>query len=161
MLSEQIGNLIKAKRASKGLKQEDLARNANVSRDVVSRLEQGRAPAVQADTFDKLCFALGVKVHVYEHDMSRQLARQEQQRVVDQRRERHLRLALDLATGGARDRIASAKAQVELWRQRKLCSAFYIRKWSKVLALRPTQMAQAMGAFGEWEAAMFQNSPWI
>jgi transcriptional regulator with XRE-family HTH domain len=161
VLSEQIGHLIKAKRASRGLKQEDLARDANVARDVISRLEQGRAPAVQADTFDKLCLALGVKLHVYEHDLSRQLARQQQQRVVDHRRERHLRLAIDLATGGARDRIVSAKAQVSLWRQRKLCSAFYIRKWSKVLALPPKEMARAMASFGEWEAAMFQNSPWI
>lgn len=161
MLAEQIGSLIKARRAARGLKQEDLARNANVARDVISRLEQGRAPAVQADTFDKLCLALGVKLHVYEHDMARQLARQEQQRVVDERRHRHLRLAIELATGGAHDRIASARAQVELWRQRRLCSGFYIRKWSRVLALPPKQMARAMASFGEWEAAMFQNSPWI
>jgi len=163
MLSEQIGHLIKNKRASKGLKQEDLARDAAVSRDVISRLEQGHAPGIQADTVDKLCSALGIKVQVHEQGVSQRLARFEQQRVVDQRKDRHLRLAVELAVDGARarDRINKAKDQIELWRRGKLCSEFYIRKWSEVLAMRPKKMAQAMAGFGEWESAMFQNSPWI
>ena len=161
MLAAQVGKLIKAKRAAKGLKQQDLARQAAVSRDVLSRLEQGHALAVQTDTIDKLCSALGLKMQVYEHDVSRQIARLQQQHVVDQRKDRHLRLAVELAAGRARDRIAKAKQQVELWRQGKLCSEFYISKWSEVLALRPKQMAQAMVSFAEWEPAMFQNSPWI
>lgn len=161
MLSEQAGRLIKAKRVAKGLKQEELARLAAVSRDVLSRLEQGRASAVQSDTIDRLFFALGLKMHFSEQELSRQVARLEQQRVVDQRRARHLQLAVELAATGARGRIKSAKAQVNLWRERKLCSDFYIEKWSEVLALRPKEMASAMLRFGEWEAAMFQNSPWI
>lgn len=163
MLAEQIGNLIKNKRESMGLKQEDLARSADVSRDVVSRLERGRTRSVQSDTVDRLLSALQMNVRVSEagQDFPRQLARFEQQRVVDQRRERHLRLAVELASGGARDRIPQAKAQIELWRRDKLCSPLYIRKWAKVLKQPPKQMAQAMNAFGDWEAAMFQNSPWI
>jgi hypothetical protein len=70
-------------------------------------------------------------------------------------------LAVDLATGRARGKIAQAKAQVELWRERKLCSEHYIEEWSRVLSLKPKEIAKAMMAFGEWEPAMFQNSPWI
>ena len=169
MIAKQIGNLIKRKRESVGINQDVLARHAAVSRDVVSRLECGRAAAVQSDTVDKLLLALQMKVQVQEagRDPARLIARLEQQRVADQRRERHLRLAVELACAVGSDaklaqaKIDQAKSQVELWRQNKLCSPLYIRRWKKILMQSPKGVARAMSSFGAWEAAMFQNSPWI
>jgi hypothetical protein len=81
-------------------------------------------------------------------------ARSEQQRKLERQRSRHLRLAVDLAADehfGAR-MIAKADERVELWRSR--------RCWSAILALPPRKVAKAMASLGEWENAMFQNSPW-
>jgi hypothetical protein len=92
----------------------------------------------------------------------RRLARLEQDVRIERQRNRHLRLALEL-TGDlreARRRIARAKAVVELWRRNRSCSPFYIRRWSALLALPPGELARAMAGLGEWEDALFQNTPW-
>jgi hypothetical protein len=49
---------------------------------------------------------------------------------------------------------------VELWRTRRSCSPRYIEAWAQALNHPPAGVAQAMTRFGEWEDAMFQNSPW-
>ena len=165
MLAEQFGSLIKAQRNRKGLKQSDLARSADVSRSVLSRLERGKALPVQTDVLDRLLAALDIEPRVSDNtapDTARVQARLEQQRKLEQQRSRHLRLAVDLAADeqlGPR-MIAKARERVELWRSRCSCSPFYIERWSEILALPPCRMAQAMASLGEWEDAMFHNSPW-
>jgi hypothetical protein len=56
--------------------------------------------------------------------------------------------------------VAKAQGRVALWRRRKTCSPFYVRRWSALLDLPPRKLAQAMASLGEWEDALFQNSPW-
>ena len=118
MLAVQYGKVIKEERARKGLKQEELAARAQVSRAVLSRLERQRV--------------------------------------------RHLRLAVELAQDGraASALVARARKRVELWRANKSCSPFYIERWSSLLALPPRRIAREMSTLGEWENALFQNSPW-
>jgi transcriptional regulator with XRE-family HTH domain len=165
MLSQQLGNLIRVRRADRGLSQSDLARSARVSRSVLSRLEQSKAMPVQTDVLDRLLAALGIKPRVSDDsapDPVRLQARLEQQRKLEQQRSRHLRLAVDLAADehfGA-CMIAKADERVELWRSRRSCSLFYIERWSAILALPPRKAAKDMASLGEWENAMFQNSPW-
>lgn len=165
MLAEQFGSLIKVQRVQRGLKQADLARSAGVSRTVLSRLEQCKPQPVQTDVLDRLFQVLGLKPQVADravHDDARKQARLEHQRKLDQQRNRHLRLAIDLAEDGqeASAMIAKARERVELWRRKRSCSPFYIERWSELLGLPPRKLAKAMASLGEWEDALFQNSPW-
>ncbi len=165
MLAQQFGHLIKDRRARKGLTQVDLARSARVSRTVLSRLEQGNASAVQTDVLDRILAVLDVRAGVVDAagaDDPRVQARLELQRRRTQRRERHLRLAIVLSDDGntAADMIAKARERVTLWQRKSSCSPLYIERWSQLLALPPRKLAQAMVSLGEWEDALFQNSPW-
>ena len=165
MLSAQFGSLVKARRARKGLTQAELARVARVSRTVLSRLECGNANAVQTDVLDRLLKALDFDPRIVDGPdpgEARKQARRDQQARLELQRDRHLRLAIHLAAGGkaARPMIERALARVELWRRKRTCSPLYIKRWSKILALPPGKMASAMASLGEWEDALFQNSPW-
>ena len=163
MLAEQYGRLIKEVRLRKGLKQEELANKAQVSRAVLSRLEQGKAKPVQSDTVDRLLAALEVSPQIGQSNphLPRKMARLEQDLRRREQRERHLRLAIDLGDDASTaEKVDKARQRVELWRRKQTCSPFYIDRWSELLALPPRKMAKAMSSLGEWEDAMFQNSPW-
>lgn len=164
MLAEQCGKLIKSVRIRKGLKQEELARKARVSRSVLSRLEQGKPRPVQSDTLERLMTALEIDPQIGESSgaIARKIARLEQDLRRREQRVRHLRLAISLGEedSGAAEKVAKARRRVELWRRNRSCSAFYIERWSRILALPRRKMAKEMCSLGEWEDAMFQNSPW-
>lgn len=163
MLARQSGELIHGQRIAKGMSQAALARDARVSRTILSRLECGRATAVQTDVLDRLFEALDCNPRLGSGDVDvRKLARLELQSRIEQSRSRHMRLAIALADDprAARPLIARAREQVELWRRKQTCSPLYIERWSEVLRMPPRRMAGAMASFGEWEDAMYQNSPW-
>ena len=164
MLALQFGSLIRKERLAKGLKQADLASAARVSRTILSRLEQGKPRPVQTDVLDRILQALDVKPRLAADSMieDRQLARLEHQAKLERQRNRHLRLAVELANnpGHARDLIAKARSVAELWRRNKTCSPLYIKRWSALLALTPGQLAGQMASLGDWEDALFQNTPW-
>ena len=165
MLARQFGNLVKDQRARKGLTQVDLARAAKVSRTVLSRLEQGKALAVQTDVLDRIFEVLEVSPRVVDRavpDDPRKQARLEQQKRLELQRSRHFRLAIDL-TGddeAAAGMVAKARERVELWHRKGTCSPYYIERWSQLLALPPRKLAKEIASLGEWEDALFQNSPW-
>lgn len=163
MLAEQYGKLIKEARLRQSLTQEDLARKAQISRAVLSKLEQGRKP-VQSDTLDRLLAALGLRPQIdpASGKALRKLARLEHEIKQLERRDRHLRLAMRLAEdeSAAAALVARARQRADLWRRNRSCSPFYIDRWSRVLALPPREIAKEMASLGEWEDAMFQNSPW-
>lgn len=163
MLAKIYGEFVRGQRLGKGMSQADLARKANVSRSLLSRLERGSARAVQTDSLDRLFEALGSHPPFGSGPMdARRQARLTQERKVEQNRTRHLRLAIDLAgdEGAAAGQVAKARERVDLWRRNKSCSPRYIERWAGVLDLPPRKLAQAMASFGEWEEALFQNSPW-
>lgn len=164
MLAEQCGRLIREAREKQGLKQDELAGKAKVSRTIVSLLERGKAKAVQSDTLDRLLMALELQPQLSQpgRDGSRKLARLEQELRLRRQRERHLRLAIELAddAAAAAAKIARARQRVELWRKNRSCSPYYIERWSRLLAQPPRKMAKDIASLGEWQDAMFQNSPW-
>lgn len=164
MLAKQYGKLIKDARLRSGLNQVDLARKAQVSRAVLSKLEQGKPKPVQSDTLDRLLAALDMRpqVDVSNGVEPRKMARIEQYVQRLERREKHLRLAIHLADdeAAAVALVARTRQRVALWRRNRSCSPFYIDRWSQVLSLPPREIAKQMAALGEWEDAMFQNSPW-
>ncbi len=164
MLSADFGALILEERLAKGWTQAALAHAAKVSRTVLSRLERGGPNPVQTDVLDRIFAALSVKPRLPADSVldARRLARLEQRARVEEQRSRHLRLALRLAgdRAAARKLIARAREVVELWRLNKTCSPLYIKRWSALLALPPVELAKAMASLGEWENALFQNTPW-
>lgn len=164
MLAAQFGGLIRKERLAKGLKQAELAHAARVSRTILSRLEQGKPSPVQTDVLDRILQALEVRPQVAADTTleERRRARLEQREKLEQRRNRHLRLAVELATNrkAARGLMARARSVVELWRRNKTCSPLYIKRWSELLALSPGEFAKRMACLGEWEDALFQNTPW-
>lgn len=165
MLAEQYGKLVKDQRVRKGLTQKALSDAARVSRAVLSRLEQCKSQPVQTDTIERLLRALDIDPQVLDRPApgdARKMARLEQQRKLELQRNRHLRIAVELAADarGASAMVTRARERVELWRSKQSCSAFYIDRWSELLALPPRKLAKAMASLGEWEDALFQNSPW-
>lgn len=165
MISSHFGRQVRQRRAALGLGQEALCAKAGVSRTVLSRLESERGAPVQTDVLERLAAGLDTKVIVSlgDHGGERVEARLRHRLHQAELRERHLRLALDLS---ARPREAGptvrrALQQVDLWERRKACSPRYIEGWRAALSHRdPRSVALAMTSFGEWEDAMFQNSPW-
>lgn len=131
---------------------------------MLSRLERGRAKPVQSDTLERLLAALGVRpqLDVTGGQVARKLVRLEQEIRLRNRRERHLRIAVELAgnDANAAELIARARQRVILWRRNRTCSPFYIDRWSEILALPPPEIARALSSLGEWEDALLQNSPW-
>jgi transcriptional regulator with XRE-family HTH domain len=164
MLAAQYGKLIREARVKKGLKQEEMASRAKVSRTVVYRLERGKSKAVQSDTIEKILAVLGVRPQVGQSSRGapRKIARLEQELRIRQQRERHLRLAIELVDNEqeAAAKVAKAKERVELWRKNRSCSPFYIDRWSQLLSQPPREIAKQISSLGEWQDAMFQNSPW-
>ncbi len=164
MLSAQFGSLIKSERRAKGLTQAELARAAKVSRTILSKLEQSNPGPVQTDVLDRIAHALGIEPHLATDAGlgERRRARIEQRAKMEQQRNRHLRLAIELTSddSGATELVARARVVVELWRRNQTCSRFYIERWSGLLALAPKELARRMATLGEWEDALFQNTPW-
>ena len=96
---------------------------------------------------------------------ARRLARAQQDIVERDRLIKHQQLAIELLTQPAAKRqalIRNARAVVEQWRTRGLCSADYIDRWTRLLALPPRELAQAITGDAEgWGTALRQNSPFI
>lgn len=95
-------------------------------------------------------------------DSERLRARLEHKLKLTDRRNRHIRLAVTLAIEPRKavQLVRQARCQVALWRIRSLCSELYIERWSQLLSRPPREIARAMTELGEWEDALFQNSPW-
>jgi transcriptional regulator with XRE-family HTH domain len=164
MISREMGRRIKQQRSALGLAQRALCEKAEVSRAVLSKLESGRGEPVQTDVLDRLLAALGADSQPVTAGWqgSRMEERLRQRLHEQQLRERHLRLAIELCANPkeARSSIRRALEQVDLWEQRKSCSPRYIERWRQALSGNARGVAIAMSSFGEWENAMFQNSPW-
>lgn len=169
MLSTLYGSLIRNRRLAKDLTQAEVASLAKVSRTILSRLEQGKPRPVQTDVLDRIFQALGIDPRVNDAQsaeekllVERRRARLVHQMKLDQQRIRHLRLAAGLMIDPIKTRrqIAQARFMVGLWAKNKTCSPLYIRRWAGLLALPPRDLAGRMSSLGEWEDAMFQNTPW-
>lgn len=166
MLSRDFGRLVRDRRIELGIAQAALARRTGISRSVISKLESGRGAPVQTDVLDKLLDGLGTRAAITSQASSVSAAMVErlQHRLrQEELRQRHLRLALELClrpAPEARRLIHRARNLVDVWEQRKSCSRRYVDGWRRALCGSPREVARAMLAFGEWENAMYQNTPW-
>lgn len=165
LIVDQLLPHIKSRRLALGLSQITLAQRASVSRTTLCRLENGGDTPVQTDVIERVLGVLGLSPRLDwtpGGDPQRLVARLREQIRVQDLRERHLRLALDLATRPLemKAQVNAARAQVALWARNRTCSPHYIRRWSKLLSLPLPEMGLKMAGLGEWSNAMFQNSPW-
>ena len=168
MLASDAGRRIKTLRAELGIPQRELCRRASVSRAVLSRLENQQISAVQTDTIERLLEALGHTAKLAPGNEEVSASSRSEERLRHRLRQEalrhgHLRLALDLCMGpptAAKADIRRALDQVQTWKTRKSCSPQYIVRWTKALDGDPKTVARAITSFGDWENAMFQNTPW-
>lgn len=170
MLRQQLAPQIKSRRLALGMSQMRLSQLASVSRTTLSRLEGGVDTPIQTDVLERILGALALSPRLdcapmpdtARPDVEKQLARLREQIRMQELREKHWRLALDLATRPRemKRHVIAARAQVALWAQNRTCSPHYIHRWSEILNLPLPAMAREMTTLGEWTNAMFQNTPW-
>jgi transcriptional regulator with XRE-family HTH domain len=163
-LAHKLADFISAQRIAAGLSSSALAQKAGVSRTVLTQLQRKQRIAVQTDVIDRLLNAVAADIDIVPNATLRERERARSAAALQsaERRYRHLRLAVLLATDSrkARTLIARARVAVDLWRTRATCSPGYIKRWEALLALPPKELARAMTTLGDWENALFQNSPW-
>ncbi|MSQ50444.1 MAG: XRE family transcriptional regulator [Betaproteobacteria bacterium] len=169
MLSTHYGAIIRTERMARGLTQTAIASSAKVSRTILSQLEQGKPRPVQTDVLDRIFHALGIDPSAGNPEAAaatsmeaRRRIRVEHQLKLERQRIRHLRLAVELTANPkkARQSIAAARTMVGIWAKNKTCSPHYINRWTELLSLSPGALAIGMTSLGDWEDALFQNTPW-
>ena len=161
---QNIAKELRALRISKGMTQQALADAAGISRTTLIQIEKGKDAQVSSITMAGE--VLGVKfgmLHESPEIARRRKARAENHAKLAASREKHLRLAVRFAMGGAEALALKKDAlrMVKLWQDRQLCSPVYIERWQKILNARPLQVAQNLIAMDgdEWGQAMRQNTP--
>lgn len=161
---KRLGRDLRERRRAVGLSQADVAKSARVGRSTLIHLEQGDKD-VRLSKALAIAGAVGTSIAV--EGESPELARRRQARAEEAlrlaaRRERHLRIAVDLALGrpDALRSLDEARDMVRLWKRDGTCSPFYVDGWSKVLRGRPAHVARRIqGIEAQWLDAMLQNTP--
>lgn len=144
--------------------QQALADAAGISRTTLIQIEKGKD--AQVSSIIMAGQVLGVTFGVLQESPEitrRRQARAENQAKLAASREKHLKVAVRFALGGAEALALKKDAlrMVKLWEDRQLCSPVYIERWQKILNARPLQIAQNLVAMDadEWGQAMRQNTP--
>jgi transcriptional regulator with XRE-family HTH domain len=158
---------LRAARRAKALSQAALAASSGISRITIARLEAGAEQDVRLGTAESLCEALGLElVALPAGAPARFEARLARAAVQVQRLERrlaHARLAASLLASRsdrARALVRRAQAVVDRWERERLCSDQYVSRWRALLSGPVGRVAAGLLDPGDWEDALFQNTPW-
>ncbi len=158
-----IGRTLQTLRISQGMSQQALAAAAGISRTTLIQLEKGKD--AQVSSFQAAGQVLGVEFGILSE--SPEMSKRRQARVAHQSqlaasREKHLKLAVKFALGGA-EAIAlkeDALRMVQLWKEKRLCSPVYIERWLQILNAEPGQIAiNLLTMDAAWGQALRQNTP--
>jgi len=160
---QSLAKDLRALRIAKGMTQQSLADAAGISRTTLVQIEKGND--AQLSSIIMAGQILGVTVGVLQE--SPEMARRKQARADNQvklaaSREKHLKIAVKFALGGAQATALKKDALriVKLWQDKQLCSPVYIERWLKILNAKPAQIAQSLATMDdEWSPAMRQNTP--
>jgi transcriptional regulator with XRE-family HTH domain len=168
-----MGRQLRARRLERSLSQAALASASGVSRVTIARVEGGALQDFRIGTIGRLCDALGLELsadptgakpaRAGRRELEIKLAREEERSRRLDRRRRHAALAARLLAMGEREAaalVARARENVERWRRERLCSRHYVERWRSLLAGSRDRVALSLLEPGEWEDALFQNSPW-
>lgn len=158
-----IGQALRSVRLSKGISQQALAAAAGISRTTLIQMEKGKD--AQVSSFELAGQVLGVEFGLLSESPAmtrRRQARADQKSRLAASREKHLKLAVKFALGGA-EAIAlkeDALRMVQLWKEGDLCSPVYIERWLEILNAEPKQVARKLLAMDDaWGPALRQNTP--
>lgn len=160
---ENVGKALRSLRLSKGMSQQALAAAAGISRTTLIQMEKGKD--AQVSSFELAGRVLGVEFGLLSDSpdmVRRRQARADHQAKLAASREKHLKLAVKFALGGA-EAIAlkeNALRMVQLWKEGDLCSPVYIERWLDILNAEPKQVAKKLLAMDDtWGPALRQNTP--
>ena len=143
--------------------QQALADAAGISRTTLVQIEKGKD--AQLSSIAMTGQVLGVTVGILQESAEmtrRRQARADNQTKLAVSREKHLKIAVKFAMGGAEAMALKKDALriVKLWQDKQLCSPVYIERWLKILNAKPMQVAQSLASMDdEWGPAMRQNTP--
>ena len=158
-----FGNSFRLLRERKGLSQESVAKAAGIGRSTLVHLENGAD--VRLSKIAAVAKALDTEIvaGAEPKDLAerRQVRQQHAIRMLTLQKA-HLRIALNLlldepAMAAALD---AARDMVELWAREKVCSAYYIDSWRRLLSGSAHEVGAALARIDkQWESALLQNSP--
>lgn len=168
-LSQAIGRQARSAREEKGISIREAAHRFRCSPRFVLQLEQGK-PTVRMDKVLQALSGLGLQVTVQKKaadaapgpEWKERIAARAKQRLYEERLGRaHERIAAMLALGeiepGA---VARARAQVRKWDEQRICSKWYVDRWSEILEGQGAKIASKLLALDKPDArALFQNTP--
>ena len=165
MRYSRLRDQVRRARRQQSLSQAALAARSGTSRVTIARLEAGSARDVRMGTISRVCEALGFEVAAVTPDaepvLERLLARERERGRRLERRLAHAvlaaRLLADRPEAGAL--IGTARAAVDRWERDRLCSRHYVARWRAMLTGPVERVARTLLEPGEWEDALFQNSP--
>ena len=152
-------------RIAKGLTQQALADAAGISRTTLVQIEKGKD--AQLSSIVLAGQVLGVTLGVLQESpeiAKRRQARADNQVKLAASREKHLKIAVQFALGGAEAAALKKDALriVKLWRDKQLCSPVYSKSWLMILNAEPHQIAKNLLSMeDDWGDAMRQNTPFI
>ncbi len=163
---QQIGRAIRVAREAQGLSQEILSERVGCSRSTLHQLENFKGNVdIGALKIAAAAREAGLRFGIYRDSPDLLERKLERQRAANRNsgvREKHFRLAAELAVGkhDAFKRIEEARRMVQLWRQNNSCSPEYIARWSDILSGQPLDVARKILSIEDgWLNALFQNTP--
>lgn len=159
-----IGEALRSARLAKSLSQQALAAAVGISRTTLIQIEKGKD--AQMSSVEMTARALGVEFGILSESAEmarRRKARSDLQTKLAASREKHLRIAVQFALGGAAAAQFKSDAlrMVQLWKDKQLCSPVYIKRWEDILEAEPAQIAQSLLTMDDdaWGPALRQNTP--
>jgi transcriptional regulator with XRE-family HTH domain len=167
MRYKQLREALRRARRAKALSQAALAASSGTSRVTVARLEGGATQDVRVGTVERLCEVLGLELAALPvgtpASFEARLARSALRAQNLERRLAHARLAANLLASRpdrARALVRRARGVVDRWEREQLCSDHYISRWRRLLSGPVGRVAAGLLDPGDWEDALFQNTPW-
>jgi transcriptional regulator with XRE-family HTH domain len=167
MRYRELREVLRRTRRAKALSQAALAASSGTSRVTVARLEGGAEQDVRVGTVEHLCEALGLELAALPAgapaSFEARLARSALRIRCLERRLAHARLAASLLASRpdrARALVRRARTVVDRWERERLCSDHYISRWRRMLSGSIGRVATGLLHPGDWEDALFQNTPW-
>jgi transcriptional regulator with XRE-family HTH domain len=160
---QHIGLALRSLRVAKAMSQQALAGAAGISRTTLIQIEKGND--AQLSSVEMAAHVLGAELGIVSESPAmarRRQARTQHQAQLAASREKHLKIAVKLALGGALaiSLKENALRMVDLWQEKALCSPIYIDRWRQILNAEPPQIAQGILAMDEeWGPALRQNTP--
>jgi transcriptional regulator with XRE-family HTH domain len=163
IIHKELGDSFRVLREQKGWSQEAVAKAAGIGRSTLVHLENGadvRLSKIAA-------VARALNTHIETATESKDIAERRHARLqlslrVLTLQKTHLRIALDLMLEEPTVVAAlnEARSMVELWAREKVCSAFYIDTWRRLLSGSAWDVGTALVRMDKkWESALLQNSP--